>query len=108
MNVSALATLSRTCAVALATSLFAGAASAQPLTTAFTYQGELRNGASVAAGLHDLRFRLYDASAAGNQLGAQLCSDNVSLANGRFTVELDFGAQYAGQQRFLEIDARAA
>jgi len=80
---------------------------AQPLTTTFTYQGELQTSGSPAAGLHDLRFRLFDAAAGGAQIGATLCSDNVAVADGRFTVSLDFGAQFAGQQRFLDIDVRA-
>ena len=61
---------------------------AQPLGTGFTYQGEVRTGGSPAMGLHDLRFRLYDAAAGGVQVGSTLCSDNVSLAEGRFTVSV--------------------
>ena len=82
-------------------------AHAQPLTTAFTYQGELQISGLPAAGSHDLRFRLYDAAAGGLQIGATLCSDNVALAEARFTVSLDFGAAFTGQQLFLEIEARA-
>jgi len=81
-------------------------AAAQPLGTGFTYQGELKISGAPAAGLYDLRFRLFDAAAAGAQIGATLCADNVSLINGRFTVQLDFAAQFAGQQRFIEIDVR--
>src|SRR5262245_13740889 len=78
-----------------------------PLGSAFTYQGELSNGGSPASGWHDLRFRLYDGAAGGSQVGATLCADDVAVADGRFTVSLDFGAQFAGQERFLEIDVRA-
>jgi hypothetical protein len=73
----------------------------------FTYQGELRNGGGPATGPHDMRFRLYDSPSGGVQLGSTLCSDNITLAQGRFTASLDFGAQFAGQQRFLEIEVRA-
>lgn len=82
-------------------------APAQPLTTAFTYQGELRVSGTPSSGLHDLRFRLYDAALGDTQVGPTLCSDNVALAEGRFTAELDFGSQFEGRQRFLEIDVRA-
>ena len=85
----------------------ASAALAQPLGTAFTYQGELRASGVPASGPHDLRFRLYDAVSGGNQVGSTICSDNVATSEGRFTVVLDFGAQFAGQQRVLEIDVRA-
>ena len=82
-------------------------AHAQPLTTAFTYQAELRSSGTPASGLHDLRFRLYDALSGGTQQGPTLCADNVTVSQGRFSVPLDFGAQFAGQRRFLEVELRA-
>ena len=81
-------------------------ASAQPLTTAFTYQGELSAGGTPAAGAYDLRFRLYDAASGGNQIGSTLCADNTSVANGRFEALLDFGGVFSGRKRFLEIEVR--
>lgn len=75
--------------------------------TLFTYQGELRSFDSPVNGLHDLRFRLYDSLTGNTQLGSTLCADNVEVVDGRFTVPLDFGAQFAGSQaRFLEIEVR--
>gem|GEM_PF-6023741 len=85
----------------------AGAAHAQtPLSTSFTYQGELASAGALASGVHDFRFRLYDAAADGNQIGSALCSDNVEVTNGRFAAILDFAAVFAGQQRYLEIELR--
>jgi hypothetical protein len=81
-------------------------ASGQAVTTGFTYQGELQNGLAPADGAYDLRFRLYDALSGGSQLGSTLCVDNVQVAGGKFSVLLDFGAQFAGQQRFLDIQVR--
>jgi hypothetical protein len=89
----------------LATFAAAGA-SAQPLTTAFTYQGELRESGAPATGPYDVRFRLYDAASGGTQIGTVVCADNVAVSGGRFTVLVDFGAQFSGQQRFVEIDVR--
>lgn len=83
----------------------AGAASAQ-VNNAFTYQGELKNSGQPAQGAYDLRFRLYDLALNGAQVGAVLCADNVQVVDGRFTVELDFGAAFTGNSRFLEIDVR--
>jgi len=83
------------------------AAWAQPLTTAFTYQGELSNASAPADGAYDLRFSLFDAASGGAQVGTTLCVDNVQVVSGRFIVQLDFGSQYAGQQRFLEVRVRA-
>jgi hypothetical protein len=74
--------------------------------TAITYQGELRSAGLPASGTFDLRFRLFDAAAAGNQVGATLCADNVAVQDGRFSVELDFGSVYSAA-RFLAIDVRA-
>lgn len=76
-----------------------------PGQTAITYQGELSSGGSVATGLFDLRFTLFDDATTGNQVGATLCADNVSVEGGRFTVALDFGAVYAAP-RFLQIAVR--
>jgi hypothetical protein len=42
-------------------SALTSAAAAQ--STAFTYQGRLRNGSQLPSGRHNLRFRLYDAIA---------------------------------------------
>lgn len=87
--------------------LMAPGASANPVTTAFTYQGELSMLDAPVTGAYDLRFRLYDAAGGNVQVGAELCANDVVVTNGKFTVSLDFGAQFAGQQRFLEIDVRA-
>ncbi len=43
-----------------------------PLDTAFTSQGDLAAAGTPAAGADDLRFRLYDAVAGGNQVGSTL------------------------------------
>lgn len=79
---------------------------AQPLGTDFAYQGELKQSGTLASGVFDLRFRLLDSAEGGAQLGSTLCSDNVTVVDGRFTVSLDFGAQFTGQQRYLEILVR--
>ncbi len=93
-------------AVALGLVMCAGTALAQPVTTTLTYQGQLKAAGTPAAGLHDFRFRLYAGAAGGSPLGPTLCSNNVALTSGLFTVDLDFGALFNGQQRFLEIEVR--
>lgn len=93
--------------IALAVAALAAPAFAQPLTTAFTYQGELRQSGAPATGTFDLQFKLFDASAAGNQIGSTLCANNVAIVAGRFTTSLDFGAAFTGQRRFLEVSVRA-
>jgi len=73
-------------------------ACAQP----FTYQGMLKqNGNPVNATL-SMTFKLYDALTGGNQVGSAI-TQNVSVQNGLFTVQLDFGAVWTGPDRYLEI-----
>ncbi|MFZ1701705.1 MAG: tail fiber domain-containing protein [Pyrinomonadaceae bacterium] len=84
--------------------LFVGATSAQ--TTAFTYQGSLNDGANPANGNYDLEFRLFDAVSGGAQQGATVTVNSVAVANGMFSVSLDFGSQFPGTGRFLEIGVR--
>ncbi len=94
------------CAITLTALAFAaGPALAQ--STAFTYQGRLKEADAPANGLHDLRFRLFDAAIGGAQVGATLCLNNVNVADGLFTVQLDFGQQFATvAERHLEIEVR--
>ncbi len=88
--------------------LGASLAHAQPLTSAFTYQGMLQDAGGPANGVYDLRFRVFDAAVGGTSLGvAPRCFDNVTVVNGQVTLELDFGGVFAGAQRFLEVEVRA-
>ncbi|MDX2118859.1 MAG: hypothetical protein SFY96_11810 [Planctomycetota bacterium] len=86
--------------------LAATATAQTPLTTSFTYQGELASGGASASGAYDLRFRLYDSELGGTQIGATLCRDNVAINGGVFTAALDFGAVFTGEELFLEIEVR--
>jgi len=75
--------------------------------TAFTYQGSLDDAGAPASGLHDFRFRLYDAASGGAPLGSPVCADNVDVVDGVFSAQLDFGQQYAtAAARYLEIEVR--
>jgi hypothetical protein len=86
-----------------------GSAAAQaPLSTAFTYQGQLKGAGVPSDGLHDIRFRLFDGPGVGAQVGPTLCLDGVNVVDGLFTVQLDFGATpFAGDARWLDIGVRA-
>ena len=81
--------------------------SASPLGTAFTYQGKLSSGANAANGVYDFNFALFNAVSGGAQQGAGFSTNAVPVANGLFTVTLDFGASFlTGEARFLEIGVR--
>jgi len=75
--------------------------------TAFTYQGRLNDGANLANGNYDLTFALFDAASAGAQQGTTLTNAAIAVSNGLFTVALDFGNQFPGADRWLEIGVRA-
>ena len=83
-------------------------ASAQ--TTAFTFQGRLNDGASPANGTYEMEFRLFDAVAAGAQVGGTITNNSVSVVNGIFTVQLDFTATpfAAGANRWVQVSVRKA
>src|SRR5207302_617891 len=73
-------------------------------STGFTYQGRLLDGSNPANGQYDLRFTLFDALAAGNQVGSPITLTNQTVANGLFTVTLDFGTTaIRGEARWLGI-----
>jgi hypothetical protein len=81
---------------------------AAPLGTAFTYQGRLNDGANPANGRYDLQFIAYDALSAGNQIGNLVTNLAVTVSNGLFTVNLDFGANvFTGNARWLSIGVRS-
>jgi trimeric autotransporter adhesin len=81
--------------------------SADPLGTAFTYQGKLTDGGSAANGNYDLRFELYDAPTAGVRLAGPITNSAVAVSNGLFTVTLDFGSSaFTGAPRWLQLGVR--
>lgn len=69
----------------------------------FTYQGQLKqNGVPVNA-TPDLEFRLFDQLQGGNQVGPTVTRTDVPVANGLFSVEVDFGTSaYLGGPRWIE------
>jgi len=89
--------------ILLALALLAGIqqAAAQG-TTAFTYQGQLHDTGTNANGAYEMIFRLYDAGSGGNLVGGPL-TNSVTLANGLFSVNLDFGNAFNGGGRWLDI-----
>src|SRR6266567_3518778 len=72
-------------------------------TTAFTYQGQLHDGGTNANGTYSMTFKLYDAVSGGIQIGGDITT-SPTLANGLFSVNLDFGAgAFNGGARWLDI-----
>jgi len=78
---------------------------AQSATT-FTYQGYLEEGGGPAAGPVDLELKLFDGTSGGSQVGSTLTKDDVSLTDGVFVADLDFGAVFGAEARYLEVGVR--
>jgi hypothetical protein len=82
---------------------------AEPMGTAFTYQGRLIDNNQPADGLYDLQFKLYDTTSDGNRVGPGVNTPEVDVIDGYFTVLLDFGSDpniFNGDARWLEIGVR--
>ena len=81
----------------------------QAQTTAFTYQGRLSDNNLAANGPYEMQFSLFDAASGGGQIGSTETHNTVSVVNGIFTVELDFGVgSFSGPARYLQIAVRPA
>src|SRR5580698_558364 len=89
--------------VFLLASMVAGMFSAGAQSTAFTYQGRLNDGQGSANGSYNFRFAVYDSGTNGVQQGPILTNTVTAVSNGLFTVVLDFGNQFPGAERWLEI-----
>jgi hypothetical protein len=86
-----------------AAAIIAASATAEP----FTYQGTLEDNGSPADGTYDLRFELYATPVAGAQVASPVIINDVTVIDGRFTVELDFGSGvFQDTDRYLEIEVR--
>jgi hypothetical protein len=97
---------SRGLGFALAAVLAPALAGAQPVGTAFTYQGRLADGTGPANGGYDLQFVVYDAATGGSPVGPVVTRDDILVAGGLFAVSLDFGAVFGTDKRWLEIGVR--
>lgn len=84
-----------------------GAVQSQAQGNAVTYQGRLQVDGQPANGAFDLLLTLHDGAAGGTQLDPSLTRAPAPVANGLFTVSLDFGPDVlAGPERWLPIGVR--
>lgn len=89
----------------LAAALAAASANAPAAvqTTAFTYQGQLSAGGSLPANQsYAFTFKLFNAAVGGTQVGGSL-AQNITVVNGLFTADLDFGLVFGSTQYWLEV-----
>lgn len=100
--------LQRLLLLLLAALASASMAAAQTLGTAFTYQGSLDDGGNPAHGSYDFQFALFAGDSGGSPLTPPLTRPGVLVERGVFSLSLDFGDQFVGQPRWLEIQVRQA
>ena len=93
-------------AITLLCGLIAQPDSASAQGTAFTYQGSLMDSGQRANGFYDMAFSLYAASSGGSPVSGAITNFSVGVTNGLFTVPLDFGGNFPGADRWLEISVR--
>lgn len=93
-------------------SMIQSAEGSSPVSTAFTYQGQLKLGGLPVSETCDFWFSLWDAKENGNQVGPTLSFDGqgsnplpITVVNGLFAARLDFGSSaFIGEARWLEVD----
>jgi hypothetical protein len=82
----------------------------EAVSTAFTYQGELKKGSSPVNDTCDMRFRLYATASTGAQVGSSI-NATVPITNGLFTVVLNEGGEFGdsaftGDRRWLRVEVK--
>jgi hypothetical protein len=86
---------------------FAAALGVPVQPTSFTYQGRLNETGGAANGTFDFQFALFIDSMGGTAIGT-VAKTGVAVANGIFTVELDFGlGAFPDEIRWLEIRVKS-
>ena len=72
--------------------------------TAFSYQGRLNTGGSLASGSYDLVFTLYTTNTTGNAIAGPVTNPAVTVVNGLFTTLVDFGpGAFTGTSNWLAL-----
>jgi len=95
----------RTMLVAVAATVWCAQVSvrAEPIGTAFTYQGQLKQAGVPVDGQANLLFGLYDAETDGTLID-DFVAPLVEVVDGLFTVQLDFDAGvFDGSALWLEV-----
>jgi hypothetical protein len=78
------------------------AAASTPISTSFTYQGQLKDSGGPVNDNCEMAFRLYGQASGGTQVGTAIPT-TVPISDGLFAVSLDFGEVFTGTARWMEI-----
>jgi len=83
------------------------AVTATAVGTAFTYQGSLQDSGNPVTATCDMQFSLWSGiEGVGSQVGSTVTQSNVQVDAGIFSVSLDFGDQFQGDERLLYTSVR--
>jgi len=75
-----------------------------PLSTAITYQSQLKDNGVPVSGSCDFQFSLWTAQGGGSQIGGTVSALSVTVVNGLFEAQIDFGAaSFPGDARWLQV-----
>ena len=75
--------------------------------TAFTYQGRLEAGGQPYTGWAEFQPTLWDAASGGTQVAVNTPAQVVvPVTNGLFVLPLDFGTNFPGADRWLQLEVR--
>ena len=84
-------------------------ATAHAQGTGFTYQGRLDSGGVPYSGTAEFQPTLWNVVDSGTQLAANSPAQwVVTVTNGLFELPLDFGANFPGSDRWLQLEVRTA
>ena len=78
------------------------------VTTKFTHQAQIKRNGVLFNGTCDMRFTLWDAATVGTQLATYTPPTLVTVTDGVFAVEVDFGNQFKGDARWIQTEAKCA
>ncbi len=90
----------------VASSLFIRVALADPVGSAFTYQGKLTDSGSPASGAYDFEFALFTSAGGGSAVDT-VEVDDLDVSEGLISTSLNFtDAPYDGQALWVEVRVR--
>ncbi len=76
------------------------------LSTGFSYQGQLKENGLPANGVYDLLFALYNLATGGAAVSATVCSEDVPVTNGLFSIVVPLTLPPSGSASYLEVQVR--
>ncbi|MEK7711197.1 MAG: hypothetical protein AAB341_04795 [Planctomycetota bacterium] len=76
------------------------------LSTGFSYQGQLKENGLPANGVYDLRFALYNVATGGAAISTTVCSEDVPVTNGLFSIVVPLTLPPSGSASYLEAQVR--